>query len=136
MFPASSPSGSHIVAGSPETAARHALERTRNIGRDTAAIEAAGLRNDLDVVDQTPVERCGVKCDMIAQQGKAVRGVGIAPPDITENRTSDRDGPIYGMPFPLAKRSSVRRGQQRHGDVGLRDVISGGMAGFERADAR
>ena len=73
---------------------------------------------------------------MIAQRGKALRRVGVAPTDIAENRPSYRNSPIDGVPFPLAKRRSVRSGQQRHGDVGLRDVKGWRVAGFERANAR
>ena len=36
-------------------AARHSLERTNDIGRDPAAIKAAGLWNDLHIVDQALV---------------------------------------------------------------------------------
>ena len=55
------------------------------IGRDPAAIKAARLRNDLDVVDQALVKRCSVKRDMVAQRGKALGRLGVAPTDIAEN---------------------------------------------------
>ena len=57
--------------GSPEAAAGHPLERAGEPARDPAAVEPARLRDHRLAIDAAPIERRGIKGDVIAQRREA-----------------------------------------------------------------
>ncbi|PAV68560.1 hypothetical protein WR25_12060 [Diploscapter pachys] len=122
--------------GLPAHAARHALERPRQVRRDPPAIEAARLRDHLFAIDQAAVERPGVERDMVAQDREAACRIGIAPGDIGQPDVGDLHMPVHRMPLPFAEGSPVGRDQHAGRDIGRRDVPSRRMAGLQRPDRR
>jgi len=127
----------------PGFGAGWAFEGAGDVGGDPAAVEVAGLGGDAFAVDGAFVDAVGVEGDVVAQVRIGGEGLDVAPGgveadgagrfrEIEKGIEGEIDGPVGGEALELAHGFGARRGlEEVHGDVGMGNVIDGGVAGLE-----
>ena len=73
---------------------------------------------------------------MISQHRKQTGWVGIAPADAIKYSIAQDHVPINCLSLPLAERASTGGANDARRYVAGRDIVTGRVAGFERADTR
>ena len=123
-----------------------AFEGAGDVGGDPASIEVAGLGDDTFAVEGALVDAVGVEGDVVAQFGVGGEGLDVAPGgveadgagrlgEVEEGIEGEIDGPVGGEALELAQGCGKGRGlEEVHGDVGVGNVIDGGVAGLEDAE--
>src|SRR6516162_5735067 len=109
------------------------FEGARKLGCHPAAIKPARLGEDAYAIYET-FELRRVKCKVIADCLKAWEGLGITPPHALKPLTIRRDGPIGGLPFPLAERAARRAFDGVHRHIVRRNVKGWRAGGFQNPD--
>ena len=94
------------------------FEGSHKIGCHPAAIKPAPLGENAYAIHKT-FELRGVKRKVIAYCLKAWEGLGITPPHALKPLTGHRDGPIGGLPFPLAEGAARRAFDGVHSHIVL-----------------
>ena len=122
------------LASSPAHASWHALERTFQVARDPAAVEAAGLRRDGLVADEALVHCRGIDGQMVTDGFETGGRVGVAPGGAFGRLVADADGPVAGLAFPLAKAAACGWFEFAAAEGRGRDVVDRGVGGFEDAE--
>src|SRR5271157_49317 len=117
----------------PHFRSRLSFEGSHKLGCHPAAIKPARLGENVYAIYKT-FELRGVKCKVIAYCLKAWEGLGITPPHALKPLTGHRDGPIGGLPFPLAEGAARRAFDGVHSHIVRRNVKGWRAGGFQDPD--
>jgi hypothetical protein len=138
--------GPTVVERLPVAGAGRTFEGAGDIGGDPAAVEVSGLGDDAFAVYGAFVDAVGVEGDVVAEFGEIRGGLCVAPGrvgadgvgvggEVEKGIEGEVDGVVGGEAFELAKAAAVRGGlEEVHGDVGVRNVVDGRVAGLEYAE--
>src|SRR5271157_2681234 len=119
---------------SPCFRSRSALKGPDDIRGDPAAVEFTRLRLHAFFIDVTGVHPARIESKMTTDCLETRRRTVVAPSRLRRQFIAHPQRPVGGHSLELAKGATCARCEQIRPYVRPRDVVHGGMAGFEHSD--
>jgi hypothetical protein len=122
--------GTALMRSLPGLAAGLALERADQLGRDPAAVEAAGLRQDGCTV-HLAIKRRRIERNAIGQRFGTGQRLRVTPGHAGQAAIAMDQGPVPRRPLPFAERTSCSRLQEKSRHVTPRQVHTRRVSRFK-----